>query len=90
MVLEGRMRAGPPSVADSATPTPLEEAIGLAIADTVGAAFGELHHAATAYRVRAVRLAATVAEVIARGNLRERTLRVFFHWRLACSRGKGV
>ena len=96
-LLKGRMRSGPPMVAGSAPPTTLEEAIGLAIADTVGAAFGELHHAqywyqhwAAAYRARAVRLAAMVAEVSARGCHRERILRVFLHWRLVCPRGAGL
>ena len=80
------MRSGPPSVAGSATSTqdPLEEAVGLAIQEV------EAEHAATAYRGRAQRLAATVAEVLARGSLRERLLRVLLHWRLACSRGRWV
>ena len=75
------MRSGPPSVAGSATSTqdPLEEAVGLAIQVV------QAEHAAAAFRGRAMRLAATVAEVLARRYLRERVLRVFLHWRLVAS-----
>ena len=68
-----------------ATPSTLEEAVSQAIADTVGAAFGDLHHAVAAFRGRAQRLAVTVAEVAARGHHRERALRVLLRWRMACT-----
>ena len=80
------MRSGPPSEAasDPSTQDPLEEAVGLAIQ------LVQADHAVAAYRERAVRLAATVAELLARGNLSEQLLQMLLHWRLACTRGKWV
>ena len=80
------MRSGPPSEAasDPSTQDPLEEAVGLAIQ------LVQADHAVAAYRERAVRLAATVAELLARGNLREQLLHMLLHWRLACTRGRWV